>query len=120
MGRQHLTPALRGENDADYVTCRTLRHAWEPTGAGDRRPEFGVLVCLRCIRCGTLRYDKFAWQTGERIAPPSYVWPDGYRDAEGHDSAWWRQTWGENVTKTGLAVRADEPEPKPKRRGRRA
>jgi len=91
-----MTQTRRGRNDA-FVTCRALRHAWDPIGAGDRRPDFGTLVCLRCTRCGTLRYDKFSRTTGERISSPQYVHPDGYRDAQRHSMSWWRATWARGV-----------------------
>jgi hypothetical protein len=94
----------RGEVTEQYLACRTLRHAWDVIGAGDRRPVFGTLVCLRCVRCGTLRYDKYSRLTGERIGTPDYVWPEGYRDAEGHNQAWWRAQWAETVHARGLDI----------------
>lgn len=109
--RRPIDRLLQGERNADYIACRTLRHAWDVIGAGDRRPIFGELVCLRCVRCGTLRYDKFSRITGERLGSPNYVWPDGYRDAESHDMAWWRREWADTVS--DRIVRA-EPDP-PKR-----
>ena len=99
----------RGEIVEAFIICRTLRHAWDPIGAGERRPEFGSLVCLRCERCGTLRYDKFSRLTGERLSTPQYVHPDGYRDADRHPMNWWRAAWAENVYDNGLLVDA-EPE----------
>lgn len=95
----------RSEQAEAFVACRTLRHAWEPIGAGDRIPQFGSLVCLRCIRCSTLRYDRFSRLTGERISTPQYVYPDGYR-GERHSMAWWRATWAEHIYDLGLTVDA--------------
>ena len=103
-----LTEHLLGESNEDFVRCRTLKHAWDPIGAGERSPLFGTLVCLRCVFCGTLRYDKISRITGERIAAPSYDWPEGYRDAERHNAAWWRQQWAENVYGQGLSVDAED------------
>ena len=111
-GGRFLTDARLGEKSDAFTTCRVLKHAWDPIGGGDRRPEFGTLTCLRCVRCGTLRYDKFSRVTGERLAPPNYVWPDGYRDADRHDSSWWRQQWAENLFDRGLSVDAPPPERK--------
>lgn len=91
-----------------FTTCRTLRHAWEPTATGDRRPKFGTLVTLVCTRCGTLRYDKFSRISGERISAPQYVHPDGYRDSERHPMNWWRAAWAESLYERGLTVDADE------------
>jgi hypothetical protein len=90
-----------------FITCRTLRHAWDPIGAGDRRPTFGSLVCLRCVRCGTLRYDRFSRLTGERIKSAQYVYPAGYQ-GEKHPHAWWRATWAEHIYDLGLTVDAEE------------
>lgn len=106
---KYITGDLRGERVAEFIACRTLRHAWDPIGAGDRRPEFGALVCLRCIRCGTLRYDKFSRVSGERIGNPQYVHPDGYRDAEGHDMSWWRATWAAEVVDDQLVMEPEVP-----------
>ena len=103
-----------------FATCRTLRHAWDPIGAGDRRPAFGTLVCLRCERCGMLRYDKFSRLTGERIGSPSYIQPDGYRDTEGRSLASWRAEWAETVYDAGLTVDADELAPRRRKRTKKA
>lgn len=97
----------RGETNADFIACRTLRHAWDVIGAGDRKPEFGTMVCLRCIRCGTLRYDRYSRISGERLSKPAYVWPDGYRDADGHAQSWWRAAWAENIHERGLDIEPD-------------
>lgn len=114
----YLTALRRGEANEDFLACRTLRHAWDVIGAGDRRPVFGTLVCLRCVRCGTLRYDRYSRLTGERLESPSYVWPDGYRDSERHNSAWWRAAWAEKVHARGLDV-GPEDEDRPRRKGTR-
>ena len=102
-----LTPQLRAENDRDAIVCHSLRHSWDFIGAGDRVPEFGSLMCLRCVRCGTLRYDRFSRLTGQRIGRPQYVYPDFYRDTEGHDPDWWRQAMAEIIYGEGLLA---EPE----------
>ena len=108
--RPRLTREDREQERMSYAECRTLRHAWEAIGSGDRRPQFGVLVCLRCIRCGTLRYDKFSQVTGQRIDRPQYVYPDGYRDAESHDMAWWRAQWAEelNLLRPDVLVKPED------------
>src|SRR5262245_9644354 len=110
MARRYVTPDLRAENDPDIITCHALRHAWDPIGSGDRMPEFGALLCLRCIRCGTLRYARFARHTGERIGRPSYVYPDQYHDTEGHDPAWWRMSLGDIAAAQRLLVEAPDDE----------
>ena len=94
----------RSTVETAFLTCRVLRHAWDVIGGGDRRPEFGTMTCLRCIRCGTLRYDRYSRITGERLGPPAYVWPDGYRVSELHDMAWWRHQWAEDVYAKRLSV----------------
>lgn len=116
MARKHVTANLVGENDRDYITCHALRHSWDAIGSGDRVPEFGALLCLRCMRCATLRYDRFSRITGERIGSPAYVWPDGYLDTEGHDMDWWRQALGEILYTDGLVVNAPADEVGAKRR----
>lgn len=110
--KRYLTDARRGEAERDYALCRALRHAWEPIGQGERMPEYGALVCYRCVRCGTLRYDRFSRFTGERISNPSYVWPDGYRDTEGRDSAWWRMNLANYLAREGLLIDVPEPQKK--------
>jgi hypothetical protein len=115
-----LTDALAGETNDDFVRCRTLKHAWDPIGRGDRRPEWGTMVCLRCVFCGTLRYDRYSRLTGERLGPPAYVWPDGYRDAELHDSAWWRRQWAENIHDRGLDIEPEVVHPAKRKRARSA
>jgi hypothetical protein len=108
VANKHITAHLRAETNHDYVTCHTLRHSWDPIGSGDRRPEFGSLLCLRCERCGTLRYDRFSRITGERIGNPQYIYPDAYRDTEGHDMNWWRQNMAEFLWTDGFSVDADD------------
>jgi len=117
---RYLTDLRAGETNVDFQTCRTLRHAWDVIGKGDRRPEFGTMICLRCVRCSTLRYDRYSRLTGERLGPPAYVWPDGYRDTEGHDSAWWRAQWAEAMYIQGLSADAEDDEVATKRRRKRA
>lgn len=94
----NLTRAAINEMNSDFIRCRSLRHAWDPIGGGERRPLFGDLVTLRCIFCGTLRYDKFSRITGARLAKPQYDYPPGYRDAESHNADWWRAAWAETIT----------------------
>jgi hypothetical protein len=120
MSRRHITPDLRAESDPDAITCHALRHSWDPIGSGDRIPEFGALLCLRCVRCGTLRYDRFSRLTGQRIGTPQYVYPDVYRDTEGHDMDWWRQAMGEVFYAQGLIVDAEDEVGTKRRRARKA
>jgi len=98
----------RDERTEIYNTCRTLRHAWEPISPGDRRPKFGTLACLRCWRCGMIRYDKFSRLTGDRIGSLSYVQPEGYKDSERHSMAWYRALWAEDMYDKGLIVDAPD------------
>lgn len=105
----NLGPEAINEMNADFIRCRTLRHAWEPIGGGQRKPAFGDLVTLRCIFCGSLRYDKFSRITGARIAKPQYDHAPGYREVGKHDGDWWRAAWAETIT--DLLV---QPEPESK------
>jgi hypothetical protein len=104
-----MSPARKNGDQAEaFITCRTLRHAWDPIAPGDRRPLFGTLATLRCDRCGTIRYDKFSRITGDRLGNPQYVYPDGYR-GEPHPMSWWRASWAERMYDLGLTV--DGPDP---------
>lgn len=99
--RRHpdLTPVGEGEAILEYLTCRVMRHAWDPIPA-DFTPSFGDAVMLRCMRCGTVRIDVFSRLTGDRLAPPRYDHPPGYKDAERHSMSWWRATWAEGLGTT--------------------
>lgn len=102
-----------------FTVCRTLQHSWDAIGAGDRRPLFGSLVCLRCERCGMIRYDRFSRITGERIGSPTYVQPAGYKDTEHRSRASWRAEWAEVMYDQGLTVDAED-ELAPRRRKRKS
>lgn len=69
-----------GPNDADYVLCRTLGHAWDiiPADAPGRRG--GDAFWLRCVRCLTERHDDVHYATGEMLGR-RYVYQDSYRHA---------------------------------------
>jgi hypothetical protein len=65
---------------AEYTTCYTLLHAWErhaSMGAPEWPDCTGGVLGLRCVRCGTERYDGLD-QWGE-VVRRKYEWPDGYR-----------------------------------------
>ena len=94
----NLSREQRNEAGEAYARCRTLRHAWEPIGGGQRKPLFGDLITYRCIFCGGLRYDKVSRITGDRLGPPQYDMPPGYKDVGKHNSAWWRAAYLETVT----------------------
>jgi len=93
----NLTNEQLDEAVESFARCRTLRHAWEPIGGGQRKPAFGELVTYRCVFCGGLRYDKVSRLTGQRIATPQYDMPPGYRQVGKHDSNWWRATYLETI-----------------------
>lgn len=61
----------------DYVTCRTLGHAWDPIPA-DAPAPYGDPFWLRCVRCTTIRMDFCTFSTGEVIGR-RYTYPDGYQ-----------------------------------------
>ncbi len=96
--RPNLTREQREEQAEQFARCRTLRHAWEPIGGGQRKPLFGDLVTYRCLFCGGLRYDKVSRITGDRLASPQYDMPEGYRSELRHDGKWWRAAYLETIT----------------------
>jgi len=96
--RPNLSIEQQNEANADFIRCRTLRHAWEPIGGGQRKPQFGDLVTYRCLFCGGLRYDKVSRITGDRLGAPQYDMPPGYREVGRHDSKWWRAAYLETIT----------------------
>lgn len=61
---------------ADFLTCRTLGHAWDPIPT-DSTVQGADQWWLRCARCTTERHDFVNWMTGE-LAGRRYVYPDGY------------------------------------------
>lgn len=78
------------------MTCRVLRHAWEPTG---RSPStFGTCLALRCLRCGTVRRDIVRPWDGSLLSR-GYVYPDAYHERPvGASSAEWRHEWLDRLT----------------------
>lgn len=76
------------EDRTAYVRCRTLAHAWDDVPS-PRRPPWGVLMALRCVRCGTIREDIVNRFDGELMSR-NYVYPEGYRDSDGLDRKGWR------------------------------
>ncbi len=71
------TTRRRPGSAADFLTCRTLGHAWDPIPADGPARGGGDPWWLRCVRCATERHDDLNWMTGELVAR-RYVYPDGY------------------------------------------
>ena len=74
----------------EYLTCRSLRHAWEENPHGEldtpmTRGAFAVKM-LRCIRCGTEGYDLLGPDLA-RIAPRRYIYPAGYKTIHLEDAS---------------------------------
>lgn len=62
-----------------FLTCRLLGHAWDEHSPIDqRRPEFGVAMHWRCIRCTMVRRDLVSSVTGDLLSR-SYYQPEGYK-----------------------------------------
>lgn len=61
---------------AEYLRCRTWGHAWEEFIPRGMRVRWGELFPLRCVRCGTERFDVInaLGQLGQR----RYVHPEDY------------------------------------------
>lgn len=56
-----------------HLRCRDLKHAWEPVGYF--RGPTGTHRELECLRCGTVRTDRWNYGGVSR----SYDYPDDYR-----------------------------------------
>ena len=81
--------------DDRYVQCRTLGHAWVPTGLAGQgsmvnpRPpknadSIGITeMSLVCDRCKTLRFDYI--RRAGTIFRRKYMYPDGYLLAKGEE-----------------------------------
>lgn len=72
-----MTTRRRPPDPSDFLTCRTLGHAWDPIPADAPSKRGGDPWWLRCVRCSTERHDDLNWMTGELVGR-SYVYPDGY------------------------------------------
>jgi hypothetical protein len=63
--------------DAAYVECRSWGHQWDTFRPLRRRAAWGVLLSLRCERCGCERHDTID-STGQ-VSAREYKYPDGYK-----------------------------------------
>ena len=67
----------------EYVECRALLHAWEDIPLDDDGPRkwkntrSTLILCFRCERCGTKRYDIWSRVTGDLV-------DRAYRTVEGY------------------------------------
>lgn len=61
---------------AEYLRCRTWGHAWEEFIPRDVRVKWGELWPLRCIRCGTERFDTI--NALGHLGARRYVHPEDY------------------------------------------
>jgi hypothetical protein len=63
----------------EYVRCRTWGHAWEPYAVPVRtqaRQRWGSRYGLKCLRCGTERYDVV--DTRGVLVARQYVYAEQY------------------------------------------
>lgn len=74
-----------------HAECRAFGHAWEMVKSG-RRPQFGRLLTLRCLRCTGRREDILSQFSGE-VLSRSYRMPEGYSMSleDGMTRAEWRE-----------------------------
>lgn len=63
-----------------YLECAAWGHQWETFQPLQRRPQWGTLVSLRCVRCSSERYDTIDSTGG--LSVRSYVKPDDYKPKE--------------------------------------
>lgn len=95
----------------EILRCRSFGHSWEDFNPIDaRKPSYGWLFSLRCVRCGTERHDVIdsrGFLNGRR-----YLYPDDYREAgEGFRTA----ELGREEFRRELAYRRyGRPKPEPK------
>ena len=91
MIRRSFSGEVRGSSAADFtallsisIECRDLRHAWSHDGDADIEFASAVEVrfvrVLRCIRCDTVRSDRYLIRSGhvDKLGA-SYVYPPGYQ-----------------------------------------
>lgn len=73
------TPSMkRALAKESFVECRTLGHAWERFVPDDKRkPQFGVRMSLRCMRCTMERHDLVKRMDGSMLSR-GYDPPEGY------------------------------------------
>lgn len=81
---------LSGIEGYKYTTCRHYLHAWDHdkwllfTGVKKKgqRPTKELHEELVCLRCGTVRVDRYSPRSFERIGR-SYYYPDDYIMSDG-------------------------------------
>lgn len=61
----------------DYLKCRSWGHEWEDFRPLQKRSGWGELLSLRCVRCGTERFDTI--DSNGDISKRQYVYPEGYK-----------------------------------------
>lgn len=61
-----------------FIRCRRgiMGHAWDTVPYVGPKPQYGVIVVYRCMRCTTERHDKYNI-TGKRLGR-RYIYPEGY------------------------------------------
>lgn len=72
-------------NNPNFLRCRRSKRHWldeDNATATDLPKEEGIKgwkVTMECIRCGTLRHEKWN-RFGNRFGNLTYEWPDGYKE----------------------------------------
>jgi len=67
-----------------HLECRDFKHAWKwesdftPVKDPDSKKIVSMWRILKCIRCGTKRYDEYGLPSMERIKSV-YYYADGYQ-----------------------------------------
>lgn len=64
----------------EYVHCRTYGHGWEWFTPLGKQPAWGTWLALRCVRCGTERFDTVG--VYGQLESRRYVYPEGYQMAQ--------------------------------------
>jgi hypothetical protein len=70
--------------ETEWVYCRTMLHAWDEIPYDGEAPfrwrnasRGTTIIEVRCVRCGTLRYDVWSNVTGD-LLERTYHTPEGY------------------------------------------
>lgn len=77
MKKRPSNKRILNEVPIEYITCRTISHAWDEFHPMMRPPEFGWRLSLRCTRCTMERHDLISRVTFE-LLQRYYVPPEGY------------------------------------------
>lgn len=101
-------PVQIEELQDSYVYCRTLGHSWDEHPNPEFNMELFVVsygaAALRCIRCGTMRYDYINAEMA--VFTRRYIYPPRYRTIPGMGT---RPNLRAEMIRRGLLIRRPTP-----------